>query len=90
MSDSYGSATIVKTDDGRLAVLAADDVIGISFELLAEATGTGLWVDGEGMLWLAGDPNYRYRPVRFDARVGGIEAGQAVEGARMLVCERVR
>lgn len=85
----YGSAAIKRHADGRVTVESADDVIGISVELLAEAVGWGLHVDGEGLLLLAGDPSYRYRPVRFEARVAGLEPGQAAEGARMLICERV-
>lgn len=89
----YGSAEIreVPNDDGtrRLEVVAADDVIGISIELLAEALGWGLWVGGDGLLWLAGDPRYRYRPVRFEANVAGLSRDQAAEGARVLICERM-
>lgn len=86
----YGGAVVRKRDDGRLEVVEADDVIGISVELLNEDLGFGLWVDGEGLLWLAGDPEYRYRPVRFIAKIEGLQPGDAIEGARMLVCERVR
>lgn len=86
---SHGPATI-RRDGGRLVVEHADDVIGISFELLAEQVGWGLYVDGDGLIWLAGDPDYRHRPVRFEASVGGLAPGEAVEGARVLICERVR
>lgn len=88
MSD-YGDATITRAADGSLVVERADDVIGISVELLAQAVGWGLHVGGDGLLWLAGDPSYRYRPVRFVAQVAGLEPGQAAEGVRVLVCERV-
>jgi hypothetical protein len=88
--DGYGDAEIRKLDDGSLEVVNADDVIGISVELLAEAVGFGLWVGGDGLLWLAGDPRYRYRPIRFVAKVAGLAPGEAVEGTRMLVCERVQ
>lgn len=90
---AYGTAEIRRllNDDGteRLEVVSADDVIGISVELLAQAVGWGPWVGGDGMLWLAGDPAHRYRPVKFEANVAGLESGQAVEGARVLICERV-
>jgi hypothetical protein len=88
--DGYGDAEMRKRDDGSLEVLNADDVIGISVELLAEAVGFGLWVGGDGLLWLAGDPRCRYRPVRFVAKVAGLTPSEAVEGTRMLVCERVQ
>ncbi len=88
--DGYGDAELRKHDDGRLVVIRADDVIGISVELLAEAVGFGLWVGGDGLLWLASDPRYRYRPVRFVANVAGLTRDEAIEGARMLVCERVQ
>jgi hypothetical protein len=86
---NYGSAVIVRNDDGTVTVTQADPVIGISFELLAEAEPHLLWVDGEGLLWLGGDPRYRYRPIRFESTVSGIPQGMAVEGTRMLICERV-
>lgn len=82
----YGTAVMRKLDDGRIEVVEADDVIGISLELLVEAVGTGLYVDVEGLLWLGGDRNYRYRPVRFVDHGVGLP----VEGNRVLVCERVR
>lgn len=88
--DGFGDAVVRRHDDGRLEVVEADDVIGISLELLVEAVGSGIWVDGDGHLWLAGDPRYRYRPVRLWARVGNVPPGHAVEGARMLICERVK
>lgn len=83
--DGYGDAEIRKHDDGTLEVVRADDVIGISVELLDEAVGHGLAVGDDGLLWLAQDPRYRYRPVRF---VHHRQFG--AEGARMLVCERVQ
>lgn len=88
--DGYGDAEIRQLDDGTLEIVRADDVIGISVELLAEALGSGLWVDGDGLLWLAGDPTYKYRPVRFATFARGLTADSAVEGTRVIVCERVR
>lgn len=88
--DAYGDAEIRKHEDGHLEIVRADDVIGISLELLVEAVGQTLAVGGDGLLWLCGDPAYRYRPVRFVAHIGGLPPGTAVEGCRMLVCERVR
>lgn len=88
--DGYGDAVFLRQDDGRVVVTQADDVIGISVELLAEAAGNALWIGGDGLLWLAGNPDYRYRPTRFVGHRGGLEPDRAVEGARVLVCERVR
>ena len=89
--DGYGSAEVLKHEDGTLELVHADDVIGISVELLAGALGTdGLWVGGDGLLWLCGDPRWRYRPVRFHSSAHGLEAEQAVEGVRFVVCERVQ
>jgi hypothetical protein len=88
--DGYGDATFVQHDDGRIEVTHADEVIGISIELLYQAVGFGLWVGGDGLLWLAGNPEYRYRPTRFVAKVHGLSRDEAVEGSRVLVCERVR
>lgn len=87
--DGYGDAELRKHDDGRIEVVRADDVIGISVELLAQSLGAGLWVGGDGLLWLAGDPRYRYRPTRFVCNLHGLSVDEAVEGARVLVCERV-
>lgn len=88
--ETYGTAEIRRHEDGRLEVVHADPVIGISLELLAQAVaGDGLSVDGNGYLWLGGDPRYKYRPVRFEASVHGLGAELAVEGCRVLVCERV-
>jgi hypothetical protein len=83
-ADSYGTAEIRKLDDGRCLVVWADDVIGISVELLNEAVGAGLHVDEDGLLCLAGDARYRYQPVRFvhHRHLDG-------KGARVLVCRRV-
>jgi hypothetical protein len=75
-----GSAVIQKHDDGRLEVVHADDIIGIATQVLAEADTHGLRVDDEGLLWIAGDPRYRYRPVRFAS--GPVP--------QVLICERVR
>lgn len=80
----YGDAAITRQEDGRLVVERADDVIAISLELLA-AAGNELPVDESGCILLAGDPRYRYRPVRFVGR-----PDDPTETARMLVCERVR
>lgn len=88
--ETYGSAELRQHDDGRVEVVRADPVIGITVELLVQAlAGDGLPVDGQGHIWLAGDCRYRYRPVRFEASVSGLQPGQAVEGCRVLVCERV-
>jgi hypothetical protein len=89
-ANGYGDAEMRRHDDGRIEVLRADDVIGISLELLVEAVGQGLQVDADGFLWLGGDGAYRYRPVRFASSVHGLPPGTAAEGARVLVCERVR
>ncbi len=78
----YGSATIVRNGDGSLTVAHADDVIGLSTELLGEQPD-GMPVDSDGFIWLAGDPSRRYRPVRF---VSSFEGGPPT----VLVCERVR
>jgi hypothetical protein len=88
--EGYGDATLRKLDDGRIEVLDADDVIGISVELLVAALGDGLWIGGDDMIWLGGSQDYRYRPVRFVPMVAGLTADTAVEGTRVLVCERVR
>lgn len=89
--DGYGDATITRLDDGTIVVERADDVIGISVELLQQALGAGLWVGADGLIWLAGNPEYRYRPVRFVSRLNGLSPNQAAaEGARVIVCERVR
>jgi hypothetical protein len=81
--DDYGDAVVTRHDDGRLTVDRADPVIGVSLELLATA-GNLLLVDDDGCILLAGDSQYRYRPVRF--------AGLTVDSSgpcRVLVCERV-
>lgn len=82
MSD-YGDATITRCDDGRLVVERADPVIGIAVELLARAD-FNLPVDDDGCIWLAGDPRYRYRPVRF-APATPFKHGPL----GVVVCERV-
>lgn len=94
----YGGAvmrTIYKdgtSEVERIVVVSADSVIGISVELLAGATGGwGIWVGGDGLLWLAGDSRYRYRPIAFECRVAGLSADEAVAGGpRVLICERVQ
>lgn len=80
---TYGDAEIIRNPDGSPCVVRADPVIGMSLELLATA-GEHLPVDADGCLLLGGDPDYRYRPVRF--------AGLTIEASGpcwMLVCERV-
>lgn len=74
--DDYGTA-IVELVDGRPRIVEADDTIGVAPELLANSDDDGLPVDSDGCIVLAGDPAYRYRPVRFAAH-------------RVVVCERVR
>lgn len=76
----FGDADLVLRDDGRVVVERADDVIGISVGLLAQMEGCP--VDGEGRLWLAGDPDYQYRPVGFAAPTPG-------GGLGWVVCRRV-
>jgi hypothetical protein len=80
----YGDATITQMTGGRLIVERADRVIGISLELLAQADPVRLPIDESGCIMLAGDPGYRYRPVRFASHPTAVG-----EGARVLVCERV-
>lgn len=87
MTGDYGEAAIRRSDDGRLVVDRADPVIGISLDLLFGEDGLGgegLPIDESGCIVLAGDPRYRYRPVRFVAH-----PGDRTETARVLVCERV-
>lgn len=87
-SGKYGDATITTAygADGKIeryVVERADPVIGMSLELLAQA-GWTLPVDESGCILLAGDPRYRYRPVRF--------AGTTIDSqgpVAVLVCERV-
>lgn len=81
----FGDATIEDLGDGRLKVVRADDVIGMSLELLATA-GESLPVDEAGNILLAGDTAYRYRPVRFAAGQHMVDASGP---CRILVCERV-
>lgn len=75
----YGDATITKNDDGTFTVVHADDVIGISVQLLAEADPAALRVTSEGHLSMGSDGLTLYRPVRFDP----------ASGTRVLICERV-
>lgn len=84
-TDGYGSAEIRRHDDGRLEVVRADDVIGITSELVFDVDAS-LWVDSDGLLLLAGDPRYRYRPVRF-ANAPGLTF--PTRGVQVVVCERV-
>jgi hypothetical protein len=76
MSTDYGTATILLVD-GTPTVTQADDVIGVTVELLTECEQ---WCFGpDGLFWLDPVGEYRYRPVRFATDYPGI-----------LVCERVR
>jgi hypothetical protein len=71
----YGTATILVVD-GKPTVTQADDVIGVTVDLLAECER---WCFGpDGLFWLDPGGEYRYRPVRFATDAPGI-----------LVCERV-
>lgn len=70
----YGEVDVRRGDDGQLEVIRADQTIGITAELLAEAAGQGLATDASGRLVIAGQ--VRYTPVRFD------------QGGRIVVCER--
>lgn len=87
---AWGTAVLTRRDDGRVSVESADDVIAISVDLLASEDAE-LFVGQDGLLWLAGDSNYRYRPVRFAPRID-IDGTDfpAVKGVMALVCERVR
>jgi hypothetical protein len=72
----YGTATILMVD-GKPTITQADDVIGLTVDLLAECER---WCFGpDGLFWLDAAGEYRYRPVRFATDAPGI-----------LVCERVR
>jgi hypothetical protein len=72
----YGTATILVVD-GKPTVTQADDVIGVTVDLLAECER---WCFGpDGLFWLDAGGEYRYRPVRF-----------ATDAPGVLVCERVR
>jgi hypothetical protein len=72
----FGTATILMVD-GTPTVTQADDVIGVSVELLGACER---WCFGpDGLFWLDPVGEYRYRPVRF-----------ATDHAGILVCERVR
>lgn len=73
----FGEATILTAADGSLVVERADDVVGVTVQLLAEFPQWGFGPDG--LLWLTPSGEYRYRPLRFATRVPGV-----------LVCERVR
>lgn len=88
----YGDVVFTQHDDGRVTVDRADDMIGISVELLARAEPGSLPVDGEGCIWLAGDSNYRYRPVRFDTPSLFRPEGSRLAGGhpQVVVCERVK
>lgn len=82
MTGDWGTAH-VEICDGWPVVVAADDVVGITFELLAQSADDAFPVQADGCILLAGDPAFRYRPTR----VGCLEPGGT---ARVLVCERVR
>lgn len=89
MAGDYGTAELVRHDDGRVEAVRADRVIGITFELFVGADPEQLPVDADGNIWLAGDPRHKYRPIRFDPPVRDIPAGLAAPGCRVLVCEKV-
>lgn len=72
----------LRRSNGRLEVIAADDVIGFSLDLLGKCP-EGLSVDDDGLLLLAGNPDYRYRPMMF---VSSSHNGPPT----VLVCERAR
>lgn len=74
----YGDVVLKRHDDGRIEVIEAPDLVGVSVELLAQADLTGMWVASDGTLCLAGQA--WYRPVRFDGMAGR---------PSVLVCERV-
>jgi len=80
----YGDAVLQRHADGRVTVERADDVIGISADLLAElrngADPAAVGVTTDGHLALGSDRSAVYRPVRFV-----LEGHQHV----VLVCERV-
>lgn len=78
MSAPYGDVLITCHDDGRLTVERADDVIGVSVELLA-SLGHGVVVDPAGNLVLAGQ--CAYRPIGFASTTG-----LCVD---IVVCQRV-
>lgn len=80
MTEDYGTA-VIRRERGRLVVDRADDTIGFSLELLAQSPD-GLPVDADGYILLAGDPNRRYRPVKFVPSMAG-------GPPTVLVCERV-
>lgn len=79
----WGDAIVSRHMDGRVSVLRADPVIGISLALLAQDS-VNLPVDDTGCILLAGDRRYRYRPIRL-APLPNEATGQP----RVLVCERV-
>lgn len=81
----YGAATVKRHDDGSVTVVEADTVIGIAVELLTEGRAQ-LPVGADGCIALAGDPAYRYRPVRFEPSPGDQFTGGPVA---VVVCERV-
>lgn len=72
----YGQATIIELN-GKPVVVQADDVVGVTVDLLASCER---WMYGpDGLLWLDAVGEYRYRPLRF-----------ATDHPGILVCERVR
>lgn len=81
----YGAA-VLQNVNGQPVVVEADEVIGIAVELLVNGADL-LPVDGDGCILLGRDPQYRYRPVRFEGRTPGVGWPSPVA---VLVCERVR
>lgn len=82
LDTAFGEATF-RLVDGEPHVISADERIGISVQLLADAPEL-LPVDDSGCLLLAGDPRYRYRPVSFAGPIRDRAGPVAV-----VVCERV-
>lgn len=76
LAEPSGTATVTRQADGTITV-EADDVIGISFELLDQLDTASIRVLG-GLLVLDTAGEYRYRPVSF------------ARGGSVVVCERVR
>lgn len=86
MSATFGEAQLRRHDDELgtwVEVVAADDTIGMSLKLLADAQF--LPVQEDGTVLLAGDPAYRYRPARLECMFGAVGFPPDV-----LVLERVQ